>query len=106
MKIENSRAVTGKTGVLADGHRGNRNFDRIYRINSNRMDRMGVLAHGHHKDRERGGFTHRPRVRDPACGTGRDHIPRVLRDRDHREKAGFLVQRASAIGTLGHGKAR
>ena len=36
-----------KTGVLADGHRGNRNFDRIYRINCNRMDRMGEFAHGH-----------------------------------------------------------
>ncbi|MDB6068479.1 MAG: hypothetical protein JWR26_4687 [Pedosphaera sp.] len=26
---------------------GDRNFDRFYRMNSNRMDRMGVFAHGH-----------------------------------------------------------
>ncbi|MDB6064787.1 MAG: hypothetical protein JWR26_995 [Pedosphaera sp.] len=37
--------------------KGNWNFDRIYRINSTRMDRMGVLAHGHYSEGNRGGLT-------------------------------------------------
>ena len=37
-----------KTGVLADCHRGSRNFDRMHRINCNRMDRMkGGRERGH-----------------------------------------------------------
>ena len=44
-----------KTG---DGNRGNRNFDRIYRINGNRMGVCTRPLFG----RERGGFNHRERI--------------------------------------------
>ncbi|MDB6067162.1 MAG: hypothetical protein JWR26_3370 [Pedosphaera sp.] len=98
MNVNYSSWAADKTG---DGNRG---FDRIYRINCNRIDRMDRMGGG----RKQGGFNHREH---------RDHIDRRERgmktgdgnrsfDRMYRMGTGWGCFQTGTMGTLTGAKRR